>query len=206
MTTVDAINDRSPLPPPPWGGPTMTLEEALATRRSVREFRPDALDLTELARLLWATQGRTAEGHRTTPSAGAMFPLEVYAVVGAVEGLAPGLYHYVPATHELALRRAGDVRRDLFAATVGQTALAEAPVSLVIACLYDRTTQKYGTRGIAYALMEAGHAAQNLSLEATVLGLGTTPVGAFRDDLVRTALDLPGSEHPVYLMPVGRGA
>jgi SagB-type dehydrogenase family enzyme len=165
----------------------------------VREFTEDPLNLGELGQLLWAAQGTThPDGYRTAPSAGALYPLEVYAVIQE------GVYHYDPQGHRLSLHRQGDARSALHAAALQQEPVLEAPVVFVIATVYERTGKKYGVeRGPRYVHLEAGHAAQNLLLQAVALGLGAVPVGAFYDDKVKAILALPADQQPLYLIPVG---
>ena len=189
------------LPPPQAGA--MSLEEALARRRSVREFSAGALTLAEVSRLAWAAQGVTKPEGRTAPSAGATYPLEVYLAVGEVKGLAAGVYRYRPGPHRLEAVADGDIRRQLAAAAVGQEWVSRAALVVVIAAAFERTTARYGRRGERYVHMEAGHAAQNLLLQAAALGLGATPVGAFNDAEVCRLLHLPDGETPLYLIPVG---
>lgn len=189
--------------PAPLKAGAMSLEEALAQRRSVREFVPGALTLAEVSRLVWAAQGATKPEGRTAPSAGATYPLEVYLAVGEVKGLAAGVYRYLPRAHRLETVTDGDMRRPLAAAAVDQQWIGRAALVVVIAAAFERTTARYGRRGERYVHMEAGHAAQNLLLEATALGLGATPVGAFNDAEVSRLLHLPGGETPLYLIPVG---
>ena len=143
-------------------------------------------------------------GGRTAPSAGALYPLEVYVVVGNVEGLTSGVYRYVPTRHELTRIQDIDVRQDLARAGLGQTWIKEAAICIVITTVYERTTKKYGDRGVRYVHMEAGHAAQNIYLQATALGLGMVTVGAFSDNQVREILGVPDDEVPLYVIPVGR--
>ena len=190
------------LPAPPAAG-TMSLEEALAQRRSVREFAPGALTLAEVSRLAWAAQGAIKPEGRTAPSAGATYPLEVYLAVGEVKGLAAGVYRYRPGPHRLEVVADGDVRLPLAAAAMSQQWVSRAALVVVIAAVFERTTARYGRRGERYVHMEAGHAAQNLLLQATALGLGATPVGAFNDAEVCRLLHLPDGETPLYLIPVG---
>lgn len=194
-----------PLPEPLLVGDT-SLEETLEARRSVRAFRDEPLGLEAVAQLLWSAQGVSDEGRgfRTAPSAGATYPLETYLVAGSVDGLEPGVYRYDPDTHTIALTVAGDVRGDLAAAALSQRFIAEAPATVVFACVYARTAGRYGERAERYVHMEAGHAAQNLSLQSVALGLGTVPVGAFDDDRVASLLELPRDEAPLYVLPVGR--
>ncbi len=190
--------ERVALPRPTLKG-ALSLEEALAGRRSVREFRHDSLTLPQISQLLWAAQGIThEEGHRTAPSPGALYPLEVYVVQ------ASGLYHYDPSRHDLTRRSERDLRRGLHRAALGQEPVLEAPAVFVIAAVYERTEGKYGrSRTPRYVHMEAGHAAQNLLLQAVALGLGGAPIEAFEDAEVQRTLALPADEKPLYLIPVG---
>lgn len=190
------------LPAPPMAG-TMSLEEALAHRRSVREFSAGALTLAEISRLVWAAQGVTDSERRTAPSAGATYPLEVYLVAADVEGLVPGVYRYRPGLHRLEAVTEGDIRLPLAIAAVGQEWVSRVAMVVVIAAVFERTTARYGRRGQRYVHMEAGHAAQNLLLQATAMGLGATPVGAFDDIEVSRLMHLPAGETPLYLIPVG---
>ena len=183
----------------------VSLEETLQGRRSVREFAPAPLALTELSQLLWAAQGITSpEGGRTAPSAGALYPLEVHVVAGQVADLPAGVYRYRPSNHTLIRVREGDQRSPLARAAHGQDWVSRAPAILVIGAVYERTTVKYGARGRGYVLMEAGHAAQNVCLEAVALGLGTTVVGAFDNAAVRKILQASASEDLLSLLPVGK--
>jgi SagB-type dehydrogenase family enzyme len=192
------------LPEPRLRG-EMSLEEALLERRSVRDYAPGPLRLAEVSQLLWAAQGVTAEwGGRTAPSAGALYPLETYLVAGNVENLSPGVYKYNPTGHELIKVSDRDVREELAVAAVNQTCVKEGAISIVIAAVYERTTAKYGDRGVMYVHMEAGHAAQNIYLQATALGLGVVAVGAFYDDQVKDIIGLSENEAPLYIIPVGR--
>ena len=183
----------------------MTLNEALGTRRSIREYAPAPLDLAAAAQLLWAGQGVTgAGGGRTAPSAGALYPLEIHLVAGRVTDLAPGVYRYVPARHELVLVTSGDRRPALTDAALDQEWMATAPAIIAIAAVEARTARKYGERAERYVDMEVGHAVENIYLAATALGLGTCVVGAFDDGAVAQILGLPSGEAPRGLMPVGR--
>ncbi|MHC4563623.1 MAG: SagB/ThcOx family dehydrogenase [Planctomycetota bacterium] len=177
----------------------MSLREALATRRSVRSFKPDALTAEQITQLCWAAQGVSDErrGFRTAPSAGALYPLELYVVT------ADGVNRYQPDKHALVEHAPGDKREGLQAAALGQTFIGQAPATFIITAVVARTERKYGDRAERYVLMEVGHAGQNLLLQATALGLGAVPVGAFSDDRVGKILSLPANETPVYLIPVG---
>lgn len=140
-----------------------SVEEVLFERRSVRDFSPEAIYLSELAQLLWSAQGITGEeGLKTTPSAGALYPLEVYTVIAKVKGISTGIYKYHPATNSLEKIAKGDGRKRLAKAAFDQTFVKEAPLVLVIAAVYERITGIYGTRGMRYVHMEVGHAAELL--------------------------------------------
>lgn len=196
------------LPAPHLKG-EMSLEEAVSRRRSRREFKSSALTLEQVSQVLWAAQGITdPSGLRAAPSAGALYPLDLYMAVGgqAVKGLAEGVYHYDPQDHALERTLEEDVREALARLAVEQTFIAEARLILVITGEYERTSWKYGDRAGRYVQMEAGHAAQNVYLQAEALGLGTVTVGAFVDEEVSSALGLPGERRPLYIMPIGYAA
>jgi SagB-type dehydrogenase family enzyme len=185
------------LPTPRLEG-EMSLEEAIANRRSVRKFTEDPLSWEEISQLLWAAQGITdPRGLRAAPSAGALYPLELYASV------AEGVYHYLPRGHSLELVSEEDLRHDIWDAGLRQGALQEAPTIFVVTAVYQRTEAKYGDRAERYVRLEAGHAAQNVLLQAVGLGLGAVPIGAFYDEQLQTALSLPPDHKPLYLIPVG---
>ncbi|MBI3031498.1 MAG: SagB/ThcOx family dehydrogenase [Candidatus Rokubacteria bacterium] len=200
-----AVRDTGGLPQPRRSGP-WSVEGALAERRSVREYTGETLMRADLGQLLWATQGITGpEGLRTAPSAGALYPLEVYVAVGAVEDLPSGVYRYDPSRHALELVASGDRRAELAAAALGQECVQDGAAVIALAAVYRRTTGKYGERGIRYVHMEVGHAAQNMYLQAAALGLGAVVVGAFDDREVKKVMHMGSREEPVCLMPVGRG-
>jgi SagB-type dehydrogenase family enzyme len=191
------------LPEPLLDG-RLSLEQCLARRRSVRHFSRKPLALRHVSQILWAAQGITSPaGYRTAPSAGALYPLEVYLAAGTVENLAAGVYHYRPGKHGLLLLHEGDVRPVLTENALGQSAVNYCAFCLVIAAVYERTTGKYGHRGMQYVHLDAGHAAQNVCLQATALGLGTVPIGAFYENRVAKTLHLPEGEVPLYLLPLG---
>lgn len=192
-----------PLPAPALDS-SMSVEKAISMRRSVREFKNIPLSISEVAQLLWAAQGITSpDGGRTAPSAGTLYPLEIYLVAGNVESLQAGVYHYLPFKHALIQTIQEDVRTKLTKAALDQNAVNSAPASIIISANYQRTTGKYGERGARYVHMEVGFAAQNIYLQAESLGLGTVFIGAFYDDQVKDVLKLPEQEEPLGLMPVG---
>ncbi|MCX7816179.1 MAG: SagB/ThcOx family dehydrogenase [Syntrophales bacterium] len=185
------------LPTPTKTG-KMSIEETIVKRESVRAFTQRSLTKEELSQLCFALQGITRKwGGRTTPSAGALYPLEVYVV------LPDGVYKYIPHKHRLELKVEGDVRVSLSRAALGQDCIASAPSVFVIAAVFERVTRKYGKRGERYVMIEVGHAAQNFHLQAVALNLASVPVGAFYDDEVHRVLKLEREEIPLYLLPVG---
>lgn len=194
------------LPAPQLNG-TVSLEEAIQGRRSIREYSDEPLTLAELGQLLWAAQGVTSDrGGRAAPSAGGTYPLEVYAATAMVTGLQPGVYHYLSQEHALELVTATDIRGRLMEASLYQACVGDGALDIIIAAVYERTTERYGERGVRYVHLEAGHAAQNLCLQAVALGLGAVTVGAFSDEQVQSAAGLPAGEQPLYVIPVGRPA
>jgi len=185
------------LPEPRLQG-ALSLEETLARRRSVRNFTGEELTLEEISQLLWAAQGITAGwGGRTAPSAGALYPLEVYVATPS------GLYHYVPQGHQVIIESQDDLRLKLWEVALKQDAIREAPAVFVVTAVYERTAKKYGGRAERYVKLEAGHACQNVLLQAVALDLGAVPIGAFYDDQVQAVLSLPPDHEPLYLIPVG---
>jgi SagB-type dehydrogenase family enzyme len=191
--------------PQPRPDSKTSVESALRHRRSSREFRNTPLTLAEVSQLLWAAQGITSpDGKRTAPSAGALYPLEVFVVAGSVDGLPAGVYRYRSQGHDLARVAEGDRRAKLASAALEQTWLHDAPAIIVITGVYERTAKKYKQRAERYVHLEAGHASQNVQLQAVTLDLGTVIVGAFDDDQVKRVLGLTGDEQPLCLLPVGR--
>ena len=186
------------LPKPKTKG-TVSVEETIAKRRSKRSYSSKALSNEQISQLLWSVQGITDEGKglRAAPSAGALYPLEVYLVKE------DGLYHYVPKGHKLELMKPEDLRPGLAKASWGQDFISQAPISIVICAVYSRVTSKYGLRGSRYVEIEVGHAAENIHLQAVALGLGSVPAGAYSDEAVSRLLELPKNEEPLYIIPVG---
>lgn len=183
---------------------TVSVEEALQNRRSKRKFKPRQLKIEEVSQLLWSAQGVTKDGFfRTTPSAGSMYGLEVYLVAGMVNGLEAGIYKYKPKTHELELVRQGDFRYELADAALAQLFVEKAPATIIIAAVYERLENKYTEKGIPYAHLEAGHAGQNIYLQAVAMNLGTCAVASFVPSDIKKLVNMPINEEPVYLFPVG---
>ena len=197
------------LPLPSQKG-SMSLEEAIARRRSIRHFSPQPLSQLQLSQILWAAQGISDASlrFRTVPSAGATYPLETFVVCGqnCVEKMEDGVYRYNINSHSLTLHHKGDVRFELARVALDQEYIYQAPVDIIICALYERTTLHYGGRGERYVHIEVGHTGQDIYLEATALGLATVAIGAFSDEQVREILRLEKQYKPLYIMPVGRPA
>lgn len=195
------------LPKPDFKG--MSLEDAIRKRRSVRDYSGKPMNLKELSQLLFATYGKTGDIHgvmlRSAPSAGALYPFEVYTFVNNVEGLEKGIYHYNSKEHTITLIKKGDFKSTLVKASLWQDMVGEANVTFALVAVFERTTRRYGERGLRYIYMEAGHISQNIYLQATSMGMGSVAIGAFYDDEVNKLIGLDGKrEAVVYLHAVGK--
>lgn len=190
------------LPGPVFEG-DFSVESALRKRRSIRKYADEFLSLAGISQLLWSAQGITGPyDAKTSPSAGALYPLEIYLVAAKIEDLAVGIYRYRPQGHKLVCTDSRGRNEEFYYAAFEQECILEAAALIVLTAAYERTTAKYGERGIRYVDMEAGHAAQNIYLQAVALDLGTVTVGAFYDASVKKVLR--SEEEPLYIMPVGR--
>ncbi len=191
--------------PEPLQDSNTSVEQALLKRRSTRTYRDGPLTLSQVSQLLWAAQGVTGRGGlRTAPSAGALYPLEIYVVAGNVDGLPQGVYYYRLSGNDLIRMVNGDKRGRLCKAALGQSSVKNAAAVMVFSAVYERVTVKYGDRGIQYVHMEAGHAAQNVCLQAVSLDMGTVVIGAFHDEAVKEVLKMSDREQPLYIIPMGR--
>ena len=185
------------LPEPQYDG-EVSLEQSLLQRRSIRSYTGQPLTLQAISQLLWAAQGISdATGLRTAPSAGALYPMELYFAT------ARGVFSYDPHEHSLQQSTDEDVRARLANAALGQQHVADATCVIVITGAQRRLSAKYGKNARKYMLLEAGHIAQNILLQAESLGLGAVPVGAFSDSRLAEVLALPPDHAPLYLIPVG---
>lgn len=201
------------LPAPALTG-KVSVEEALSTRRSHRSFIDEAISAQDLSQLLWSAYGithplsgypQTQGGLRTAPSAGALFPLKIYVLIGRVKGIEPGVYRYSSKDHKITRFIDRDVREQLSTAALRQEMIKTAPAVIFYSADFSLTTSKYGDRGRErYVCMDLGHSAQNVYLQAEALHLGTCAIGAFNDEAVRTVMQLPANEEPLYIMPVGQ--
>ncbi len=185
----------------------VSLEMTIHQRRTVRSFHSKTLTLKQLSQLFWAAQGITEPGgfKRAAPSAGALYPMDIYGVVGedCIERLNPGVYLYEAATHSFSLIQRGDVRRDIAVASLGQMWMSYAPITLVITAEYSRVTVKYGQRGVRYAMIEAGHIGQNIFLQSQAMDMEAGIVGAFEDQKVIQVMGIKKTHEPLLIMPVG---
>lgn len=204
-------SEEIPLPPPLKKSQT-SVEEAIGKRRTVRDFTSAPITLQQLATLCWAGQGITSKeggfSRRSAPSAGALYPIFLYVAVGdkAVSEIPAGIYKYILSEHKLKLVVKGDQRRAVATASLEQMWMRHAAVNFIISADYSRITPKYGRRGIQYAHFEAGHAAQNIMLEAVALDLASGIVGAFLDEEIKRVAGLPAGEEPLLILPVGHPA
>ncbi len=194
------------LPKPEYSG--MTVEEALKKRRSIRNYSTKPISKEQLSQLLFAAQGVTGKMYgkalRTAPSAGALYPFEIYVVVNNVQDLPRGIYHYSVLDHTIELVKAGDFRDQITDAGMKQETLGKSGATFILSAIFDRVRYKYGERGMRYVYMEAGHISQNIYLQATSLGLGSVCAGAFLDEKVNQLIDVDGKKEAViYLHPVG---
>lgn len=201
----DSTSDIIQLPAPSFKSNT-SVEEALLKRRSVRNYSNRQLSLSEISQILWAAQGITDKenGLRTAPSAGALYPLEVYLIAANIKDFDAGIYKYNPQNHTLMKIAAGDKREAIYNASLKQESITSASALIVITAIYERTSVKYGKRTERYVDIEVGHVGQNIYLQAVSLELGTVMIGAFEDDALKKALNLPGNEHPLALYPLGK--
>lgn len=194
------------LPEPEHRG--LPVEEAISLRRSVRDYSTKPLNLSQLSQLLHSAQGITGEWNglelRSAPSAGALYPYEIYPIVNNVETLPQGIYHYGVTDHQLERMAEGDFRKAILEAGLGQESLATSAVNFVMAAVFERVTRKYGDRGVRFVYMEAGHIAQNISLQSVSLGLGSVVIGAFSDRKMNQLIGMDGvKEAVIYLQAVG---
>jgi SagB-type dehydrogenase family enzyme len=195
---------RITLPEPRRKG-DVSVEEALDNRESRRRYGDEALDLSVIGQLLWCAGGLGADvvsgATRTAPSAGGIYPIELYLVTGETEGLEAGVYLYDALSHSLTSVSSGDVREELADAALSQGFISQAPVSMVIVADYGSSTGRYGERGERYAHMDAACASENVALQAEAMGLGTVVVGAFSDEAVADIINTEGIT--LIIMPIG---
>ena len=207
--TITIVGATTPIELPlPKFTSSSSLEAVLKTRRTIRDFQDKPLDLQQVSQLLWATQGVTVDlGGRTVPSAKSVYPLTVYLVAFNVDKLEAGLYRYVPGklrpAHELIPVIKSNLRDDL-SALVNQTAIQEAPAILVITGDFAKMREAFGDKDVDYNVyLEAGHAAQNLALQATALALGSVTITTLDRPSLQDTLEIPVEESIIYLIPIG---
>jgi len=181
----------------------ISVEEALRRRRSIREFNNEKLTIKEISNLLWACDGKNNEfGGRTSPSAGATYPLEIYLIAGEIEGIEKGIYYYNFWEHSISLIKKGDLRSEISKGAYNQIFIKNASAIIVISGIFERTTKRYGERGIKYVYMEVGHCGQNLHLQCESLNLGVVMVGAFDDEKIKSIIGI--KENVFYICPIGK--
>jgi SagB-type dehydrogenase family enzyme len=182
----------------------MSLNEALNMRRSARSYEQSPLNIGQVSQLLWSAQGiNNDNGFRTSPSAGATFPLEIFVMSNNIAGLEKGIYHFNPFENTLELVRPGNFSSELMRASLSQAMITDAALVMIFAAVFERTTRRYDERGIRYVYNEVGHASQNVHLQAAALNLGTVVIGAFVDEDVEAVLNLGDDLRVLYMMPVG---
>jgi len=174
-----------------------SLEECIAERESVRTYQDKVVEIEKISQILWAAQGKKGQ-KRTVPSAGATYPLEIYAVLKD-----KGYFHYNFKNHVLELVTEENICNDIAKESWNQRFIEEAYLNILICADYSRTTQRYGERGIRYVYMEVGHCAQNIHLEVIALGLVSVPIGAFQDQNIKKVMRLPPNIDPLYIIPIG---
>lgn len=190
---------------PPSQDSEFSLEKCITKRRSIRGYADEPLSLQHISQILWAAQGITNDrGFRTTPSAGAKFPLEIFLVVSEIDDVLNGIYHYQPKNHSIKLVLDGDFRKELSIAALNQNCVLDAPVNIIITGVISRTAEKYGERAERYVHIEVGAACQNVYLQSETLGLGTVAVGAFHDGSIRDLIGLDDEYTPLLIMPLGK--
>ncbi|MGM0607835.1 MAG: SagB/ThcOx family dehydrogenase [Candidatus Muiribacteriota bacterium] len=191
---------------PPATDGNISLEKAINNRRSIREYSDKGLTLENISQLAWASQGITGEQmpFRAAPSAGALYPLEIYFSITQTDGVKDGIYKYQVEQHSLKLVNEGDYREKLSEYGFGQKALKDAPVTIIITGVYERTTRRYGSRAEMYVHMEAGHVGQNIYLQCEALSLATVAIGSFDEDKLKNIIgEIKNNETPLYMFPVG---
>jgi SagB-type dehydrogenase family enzyme len=206
-----AEDGRIELPAPSASG-QFSVEQGIAKKSTVRDFAATPLSPAQVGQLLWAANGRLpgvdamTAATRVYPSAGGLYPLEVFLVVGKdrVTGVPEGVYYYDWRSHSLKLINSGDKRTQLASACHQQMWLARAPALVVIGGIFERTTAKYQKRGERYVVMDAGSSCQNVYLQAAALGLHAGVVGAFVDEQVTAVLKLPAGVYPFLVVAVGQ--
>lgn len=191
---------------------TMSLGDAILKRSTAKQMTPRPVDLQTVATLLHCGYGITRDQRslgyprtfRTTPSGGALYPLEIYCHSARTEGFEGGLYHYNPTENHLRLLRRGDHTETIAKGLVQQNVAHEASLIIFITALFDRSTFKYSDRGYRFALLEAGHVAQNINLAAVALDLASINLGGFYDRRIDDFLDLDGLTHStLYVVAIG---
>jgi SagB-type dehydrogenase family enzyme len=206
VSSNQEASDVVTLPQPRTDG-GISVEKALLERRSIRSFRNESLTLDEVSQLSWAAQGVTDDkGHRTSPSAMATYPLEIYLLAGNVTGLPAGVYHYSPLGHNLTLISKGNKIPEFFNSSRGgrEDWRRGSPAVFIITGVFERTYKISGQDLSRFVYIEAGAAAENLLLQVVSLGLGSTYTAGFDENKTKEYLALSPGEEPIGVLPVGR--
>jgi SagB-type dehydrogenase family enzyme len=197
--------------PGSWDIPGCDLLAAIANRQSHRSFTPAFLSLEELSFLLWATQGVRKKIHdaavlRTVPSAGCRHPFETYLAIQRVNGLAPGIYRYLPLDNALVcLKYENKLAEQLTAATHGQRFTGQSAVTFIWTVMPSRTEWRYAEASYKVIALDAGHVCQNLYLACEAVGAGTCAIAAYNQTLADGLVDVDGDdEFVIYISPVGK--
>ena len=201
---IHAENSEIKLPEPKKNG-SVSIEKALANRRSVRSYSSEPVSLNELSQLLWAAQGITNKsGFRTAPSAGALYPLKLYIIAKNVKSLKKGTYKYIPSGHKLIKVKPNTNIEKVFKGALSQWSIKDASLNIIFGADFSVTEEKYKNRARQYVYQEAGHAAQNVYLQAESLEIGTVVIGAFYKNEIKSAVGMEDNETPICIMPVGK--
>lgn len=202
-------DSESTKPPEPIKSGGAGIWSVLMQRRSRRNYTSENLSLAELSQLLWASQGVTAYAGRyalrTSPSAGALYPIETYVIANRIDDLEPGAYHYNVIEHSLELIKKGEFGADVAHSALDQTMLESASVVFIWTAVVARSKWKYGERAYRYIYMDAGHIGQNAYISAEAMGLGCCTVGAFFDDEIGSIIGIDNKDEiVVYLCSIGK--
>lgn len=186
----------------------LSVEEAIMKRRSVREYSEKPLSISDVSHILFSAYGITHRVDvfelRASPSAGALYPIEIYLAAHRIEGIDEGIYHYIPQNHSIEIVKKGNFREEIFKACLSQEMFLMSSLTLIYTAVFRRTTSKYGERGYMYIYIEVGHIAQNVALQCVSLGLSSCVVGAFYENKINKLIGVDGKEQSsIYIQTIG---
>jgi SagB-type dehydrogenase family enzyme len=195
--------------PKPEFSPDIQFWDIINKRHTTRAFKNEPLSIMDLSQLLFGMSGLTRIfpkfAFRTVPSAGALFPIEIYAIINDVSGIEQGIYHYNIEKHELEYLKQGDFRKSVADACYGQRMIAKSAVNFIWTAMIERTRINYAERAYRYIYLDCGHLGQNFYLVAEALRLNACVVGAYYDDEINKILDLDEKkEFAIYMGVVGK--